>query len=78
METVGKQWRAPPVPEEVNDGDMGDDGIDGRTPWDCWPKEAPEEGDYQAPGDYRATDELHPITAKPSGQRIRRREAPHG
>lgn len=33
----------------ANDG-RGDD----RLPWDCWPKEAPEEGDEQAPADYQA------------------------
>lgn len=29
------------------------DGPDERLPWDQWPREAPEEGDEQAPDDYR-------------------------
>lgn len=55
---MGKQRRAPPVPEEVNDGNVGRNGTAEREelPWDRWPQEAPEEGDDEAPDDYRAPE----------------------
>lgn len=54
---MGKCWRPTPIPKEVSNAELGKKhgaGADPRLPWDFWPKEAPEEGDDEAPGDYQA------------------------